>query len=63
MSEDLFNLNELPVSPLCWSPVLSEFLVQPAQFVPEEQGQNGVRTESEIRGSKAFVESRQTFVL
>lgn len=37
--------------------MLSELLVQFAQLIPEEEGQNGVWAESEIRGSQAFVES------
>jgi len=43
--------------------VLSELLVKFAQFFPEEQGQNGVRAESEIRGSQAFVEPHQALFL
>lgn len=42
--------------------VLSELLVQFAQFIPEEQRQDGVRTETEIRGSQAFVESHQALL-
>lgn len=42
--------------------MLSELLVQFAQFIPEEQRQNRVRTEPEIRGSQAFVESQQAFL-
>lgn len=43
--------------------MLSELLVQFAQFIPEEQRQNGVWTEPEIRGSQAFVESHQALLL
>lgn len=42
--------------------MLSELPVQFAQFIPEEQRQNGVWTEPEIRGSQAFVESLQTLL-
>lgn len=37
--------------------------MQLAQFVPEEQRQNGVGAEAEVRGSQTFVESRQTLLL
>lgn len=49
--------------PFSSSLVLSELLVKFAQFIPEEQRQDGVRTESKIRGSQAFVESRQALLL
>lgn len=39
-----------------WSQVLSDLLVHLAKLVPEEQGQDGVRAEPEIRGPQAFVE-------
>lgn len=42
--------------------MLSELLVQFSQFIPEEQGQNGVWAEPEIRGSQAFVESHQALL-
>ena len=45
--------------------MLSELLalVHFAQFVPEEQGQNGVWADPEIRGSQAFIESHQALLL
>ena len=39
--------------------MLSEWLVHFAQFVPEEQRQDGVWAEPEVRGSQALVESHQ----
>lgn len=42
--------------------VLSELPVQFSQFIPKEQRQDGVWTESEIRGSQAFVESQQALL-
>lgn len=40
-----------------WTQVLSDLLIHLAKLVPEEQGQDGVRAEPEIRSSQAFVES------
>lgn len=45
-----------------FSLVLSERLVQFAQFMPEEQRQNCVWPEPEIRGSQTFVESHQALL-
>lgn len=45
------------------SQVLSERLVEFAQFIPEKQRKNGVWTESEIRRSQAFVKPRQSLLL
>lgn len=45
-----------------WFLLLSELLVQFAQFIPEEQRQNGVRTNPEIGGSQSFVKSRQALL-
>lgn len=55
------ELNELPL-PSYLLLLLSELLVQFAQFIPEEQRQNGVRTKPEIRGSQSFVKSRQALL-
>lgn len=43
--------------------MLSVLLVQFAQFIPEEQRQDGVRTQTEIRSSQAFVEPGQALFL
>lgn len=45
--------------PCSWPQVLSDLLVHLAKLVPEEQGEDGVRAEPEIRSSQAFVESQQ----
>lgn len=45
-----------------WSQVLSDLLVHLAKLVPEEQGQDGVRAEPEIRGPQAFVESHHALL-
>lgn len=50
------ELNESPIS-VSLSPVLSPLTVEFAQLIPEEQRQNGVRAEPEIRRSQALVES------
>lgn len=42
--------------------VLSDLLVHLAKLVPEEQGQDGVRAEPEVRSSQAFVESHNTLL-
>lgn len=43
--------------------MLSKRLVQFAQFLPKEQGQNRVWAESEIGSSQSFVESRHALLL
>lgn len=54
--------SELPISPPSRSRVLSDLLVHLPKLVPEEQGQDGVRAEAEIRSSQAFVESHQALL-
>ena len=57
------ELNELPLPPsVLVLLVLSVLLVHFAQFVPEEQGQDSVWSEPEVRGSQTFVESRQALL-
>lgn len=51
-----------PFSPTSWSLVLSELPVQLPQLIPEEQRQDGVRAEPEIRRSQALVESHQALL-
>lgn len=41
---------------------LSDLPVHLAKLVPEEQGQDGVRAEAEIRSSQAFVESHHALL-
>lgn len=48
--------------PISLSLMLSELLVLLAQFIPEEQRQNGVWPKPEIRRSQAFVESHQALL-